>query len=414
MDGHRLDCLDQSNAAETLKAVLASSCVDRTVCAHVYSSKTDSVRVVKISPSWSSNHDDKNQPNQNYGFLGLSIRYASFANARQHVWHVLEVEPNSPANLAGLRSFSDYIIGADALIEDSEDLFSLIEEQRPLSLYVYNYVTDETRVVNVTPNASWSSSSGSLLGCSLGYGLLHRIPSRPLTEETTEAVAPTLVGQDNNKSHHDDHQVPMQPQVSSPTIGQQQPPPNVVTTNVVTTSSEKVSPPVVVGQQQQQPQLWSPTTLSNFSSASSSDAASSTPGLPSSSSSFDRTTYYGMPSSAVTAPSAVDQQQQPQYSNYSTVANTAWSANTAYPSTAAAAPPASGSMITRSLYPNQYNASSVSDLNFPSKSANIITSSVGVEGMPPLFVSSPQIDLIGQSSITTQFYNPLAPPTSSE
>ena len=55
-----------------------------------------------------------------------------------------------PAELAGLRSFTDYIIGADSVLHESEDLFTLIEahEGRPLKLYVYNTETDHCREVN--------------------------------------------------------------------------------------------------------------------------------------------------------------------------------------------------------------------------------------------------------------------------
>ena len=38
-------------------------------------------------------------------------RFCSFEGANENVWHILDVSPNSPAELAGLRQFSDYIIG---------------------------------------------------------------------------------------------------------------------------------------------------------------------------------------------------------------------------------------------------------------------------------------------------------------
>lgn len=56
----------------------------------------------------------------------------------------------SPAEMAGLRQYTDYIIGADSVLHESEDLFSLIEahEGRPLKLYVYNTETDHCREVS--------------------------------------------------------------------------------------------------------------------------------------------------------------------------------------------------------------------------------------------------------------------------
>lgn len=68
-----------------------------------------------------------------------------------------EVHPSSPAELAGLRPFTDYIIGADSILHESEDLFTLIEahESRPLKLYVYNTQDDSCREVTITPNNTW-------------------------------------------------------------------------------------------------------------------------------------------------------------------------------------------------------------------------------------------------------------------
>ena len=56
-----------------------------------------------------------------------------------------------PAEVCGLRSYTDYIIGADSVLHESEDLFTLIEahEGRPLKLYVYNTETDHCREVNL-------------------------------------------------------------------------------------------------------------------------------------------------------------------------------------------------------------------------------------------------------------------------
>ena len=45
-------------------------------------------------------------------------RFCSFEGANENVWHVLDVQPNSPASLAGLRSDTDYIIGADSILHE--------------------------------------------------------------------------------------------------------------------------------------------------------------------------------------------------------------------------------------------------------------------------------------------------------
>lgn len=139
------------------------------------------------------------------GLLGVSIRFCSFEGANENVWHILEVHPSSPAELAGLRSFSDYIIGADSILHESEDLFTLIEthENKQLKLYVYNCDEDKCREVVITPNSKWGGDGS--LGAGIGFGYLHRIPIRisdqpenkPLlnatTSQTTYAVKSTPI-----------------------------------------------------------------------------------------------------------------------------------------------------------------------------------------------------------------------------
>ncbi|XP_031551441.1 Golgi reassembly-stacking protein 2-like [Actinia tenebrosa] len=158
--------LDQDN--ESLKEILKSN-AEKPVKMLVYSSKTLKVREVSITPSnmWGGQ-----------GLLGVSIRFCSFDGANENVWHVLDVQPNSPADIAGLRSNTDYIIGADSVLHESDDLFQLIEshEGKALKLYVYNSETDGCREVTLTPNSNWGGEGS--LGCGIGYGYLHRIPQK--------------------------------------------------------------------------------------------------------------------------------------------------------------------------------------------------------------------------------------------
>lgn len=157
---------------DTLKDLLKAS-VEKPVRMLVYSSKTLELRESTVTPSnmWGGQ-----------GLLGVSIRFCSFEGANENVWHVLDLEPNSPAALAGLRPHTDYIIGADTVMNESEDLFSLIEthEGKGLKLYVYNTDTDNCREVVITPNSAWGGEGS--LGCGIGYGYLHRIPTRPFEE----------------------------------------------------------------------------------------------------------------------------------------------------------------------------------------------------------------------------------------
>lgn len=160
--------LDQDN--DTLKELLKAN-IDKEIQMTVFSSKTQNIRVVNISPSttWGGQ-----------GLLGVSIRFCSFEGANENVWHILEVHPSSPAEEAGMIPFTDYIIGADSILHESEDLFTLIEshEGRPLKMYVYNIDLDACREVTITPNSKWGGEGS--LGCGIGYGYLHRIPIRVL------------------------------------------------------------------------------------------------------------------------------------------------------------------------------------------------------------------------------------------
>ncbi|XP_044743084.1 Golgi reassembly-stacking protein 2 [Chrysoperla carnea] len=181
--------LDQDN--ETLKELLRAN-IDKEIKMTVYSSKTQQIREVLITPSnsWGGQ-----------GLLGISIKFCSFEGANENVWHVLEVYPSSPAGIAGLRPHTDYIIGADSVLHESEDLFTLIEahEGRALKLYVYNIQDDSCREVTITPNLSWGGEGS--LGCGIGYGYLHRIPVRrelPNPGSTIKSMTSNLATNDTN------------------------------------------------------------------------------------------------------------------------------------------------------------------------------------------------------------------------
>jgi hypothetical protein len=171
-------------------------------------------------------------------------------------WHILEVEPNSPAEVAGLQSNCDYIIGADSVLQESEDLFTLIEahENKPLKLFVYNYITDSCREVTISPNSNWGGDGA--LGCGIGYGYLHRIPTRPVDELTNES-APLIqperqaaAVQSLNQAPPPQSQIPQLPTESQtppsvplpsgPPISSQQLPPNVVSSLASSLASARI------------------------------------------------------------------------------------------------------------------------------------------------------------------------------
>lgn len=69
--------LDQDN--DTLKELLNAN-VNKSIKMLVYSSKTQSVREMMVTPSESWGGQ---------GLLGVSIRFCSFEGANENVWHVL-------------------------------------------------------------------------------------------------------------------------------------------------------------------------------------------------------------------------------------------------------------------------------------------------------------------------------------
>ncbi|KAK3329610.1 GRASP55/65 PDZ-like domain-containing protein [Apodospora peruviana] len=113
--------------------------------------------------------------------LGLALQWTPLAVV-SNIWHVLDVPANSPADVAGLLPYSDYILGTpDGILHGEGGLSELVEDHigRPLRLYVYNNEYNVTREVTIQPSRDWGGEGA--LGCVLGYGALHRLPA-PLSE----------------------------------------------------------------------------------------------------------------------------------------------------------------------------------------------------------------------------------------
>ncbi|WVQ96009.1 hypothetical protein IAU59_003109 [Kwoniella sp. CBS 9459] len=113
--------------------------------------------------------------------LGLSLRVCHPANALESVYHVLDVLEGSPAEMAGLVPWGDYVLAwSGGPLHSENDFYNLIEAHvdKPLRLFVYNSDLDNLREVILYPTRQWGGEG--LIGCGIGYGLLHRIP-RPST-----------------------------------------------------------------------------------------------------------------------------------------------------------------------------------------------------------------------------------------
>ncbi|KAH6898327.1 GRASP55/65 PDZ-like domain-containing protein [Thelonectria olida] len=133
--------------------------------------------------------------------LGLSLQYSPLSLAA-NIWHVLDVPANSPADVAGLLPYSDYILGSpEGPLYGEGGLGELVEDfiGRPMRLYVYNNEYNVTREVTIQPSRDWGGQGA--LGCVLGYGALHRLPA-PLSEPVDAPGETMFDGAMNEKSDH--------------------------------------------------------------------------------------------------------------------------------------------------------------------------------------------------------------------
>jgi hypothetical protein len=130
--------------------------------------------------------------------LGVTIRFDSYKDAEDQLIRVMEVENNSPAEIAGLQPNVDFLLGTAERVserekfcnipilcifflifqafKDTEVLFEDLKShlEHPLEVYVYNSESDEVRNVIILPTEEWGGEG--ILGGSVAFGYLHRLP----------------------------------------------------------------------------------------------------------------------------------------------------------------------------------------------------------------------------------------------
>ena len=139
----------------------------------IYNCKCHSTREVTLVPSnkWPGD-----------GMLGVKIRFDTYMNAEECLCRVLDVSTNSPAELAGLKSGTDFLLGtATSVFSNTGVLADELERNidNPVEFYVYDSATDTVRVVVVMPSDDWGGEG--LLGADAAHGYLHRLPSHCMT-----------------------------------------------------------------------------------------------------------------------------------------------------------------------------------------------------------------------------------------
>ncbi|EKD19214.1 uncharacterized protein L3040_009346 [Drepanopeziza brunnea f. sp. 'multigermtubi'] len=164
INGRMIDDSDPALFAQEIR-----NCAGSTVTLGLWSAKGQRTRTIHIPVP-------AEKPS-----LGLTLQWTSISTV-SNIWHILDVPANSPADLAGLLPYSDYILGTpEGFLHGESGLGELVEDHigRPLRLYVYNNEYDVTREITIHPSRDWGGEGA--LGCVLGYGALHRLPA-PLSE----------------------------------------------------------------------------------------------------------------------------------------------------------------------------------------------------------------------------------------
>lgn len=145
--------------------------VNQPVRLGVFSTKTCDFREVNLVPrnDWGGD-----------GLLGCSIRYQQVSKSIDFVWHILDVEQNSPSQIIGLESFTDFIVGCQRNLFETPDDFDnflrdTLRNHESLLMMVYSTKSESFREVLLTPNLRAVMRHGSL-GCDIGTGYIHQIP----------------------------------------------------------------------------------------------------------------------------------------------------------------------------------------------------------------------------------------------
>lgn len=175
---------------QALLANAAKNSLDQPLNLSVYNSRNDTLRRLSITPSlnWGDEHG---------GMLGCSVRFVECSNAKDRVWHVLNVIPGGSAERAGLCANTDFIIASlDKVLMQEEDFLFLIEKNPGcvLKFVVYNSELDSCREVLI--EVGKNEFGTGVIGCEIGFGQIHQVP----TEGDVHAakMAPTSSGRPDN------------------------------------------------------------------------------------------------------------------------------------------------------------------------------------------------------------------------
>lgn len=154
--------------------------------------------------------------------LGVSLQLTPLSTGF-YTWHVLRVTPGSPAYMAGIM-LDEYIVQSQdgLLATGSEDLLSKVlqgqyaknGDNHEVVLYVYNHDSDCVRPVRIVLKAGYLWGGKGVLGCDVGYGLLHRIPEVVgKFENTRHTIDVSPQPQNSESSYNNCGEVPIIPEI---------------------------------------------------------------------------------------------------------------------------------------------------------------------------------------------------------
>ncbi|GFH50986.1 hypothetical protein CTEN210_07462 [Chaetoceros tenuissimus] len=142
--------------------------VDQEIELLVWNIKNKTQRFINLFPTTNWNGT---------GLLGVTIRMDDYITTEENLLRILEIQPDSPAQRAGLCAKNDYLLGTTMESFHTEEILGDVlyeNEDQELEIYVYNTETDVVRVVTLLPNLKWGGQG--LLGAEVGRGYLHRLP----------------------------------------------------------------------------------------------------------------------------------------------------------------------------------------------------------------------------------------------
>jgi hypothetical protein len=120
----------QDNHDPSLFAAEVRNCAGSTISLGIWCAKGQRIREIYVSVP-------KETPS-----LGISLQWSPLAST-EDVWHILDVAPNSPADLAGLLPYGDYVIGSpEVMVRGDSGLGELIEDvciHFPLLFFFFHF-----------------------------------------------------------------------------------------------------------------------------------------------------------------------------------------------------------------------------------------------------------------------------------